>query len=60
MVMGSLWKFGDEEMFRSVIGYGVERVGNQGSVRSVAVDKVRNGVGQLVAEGLEGIHWKST
>lgn len=58
----SLWKFGEEEMFRSVIGYGVERVGNQGSVRSVAVavDTVRNGVGQLVAEGLEGIHWKST
>lgn len=27
---------------------------------AVAVDKVRNGVGQLVAEGLEGIHWKST
>lgn len=40
----------------------MERVGNRGSVGRVAaaVGKVRNGVGQLVAEGLEGVHWKST
>lgn len=32
LVTGSLWQFGDEEMFRFVIGelpgYGLERVGN--------------------------------
>lgn len=50
LVTGLLWKFGDEEMFRFVIGKlagcGVERVGNRGSVGNVTVtvDKVRNGV----------------